>query len=196
MNKECKIELKDTMIDIVVKMSEGNIGAVTCLMEMIEKKDWYYNTPSLLMIMNFDSLGLYGSKIYMLWNDCCDRDLVKLELVLRNWQMGKLSESEIYNNLNQGRGTPFTNLKSLEELFGIGDISYGVNPKFEKNSKNNDVVWYDEGRLEVIENKIENNYNYQRDSSYDQRNEILRHGNDYMNCYVDENGDIRRHSID
>lgn len=36
-----------------------------------------------------------------------------------------------------------------------GDISYGITPKFEKNSKNNDAIWYDEGRIEVIENKKE-----------------------------------------
>lgn len=36
-----------------------------------------------------------------------------------------------------------------------GDISYGLSPKFEKSSKNNDAIWFDEGRIEIIENKKE-----------------------------------------
>ena len=34
-----------------------------------------------------------------------------------------------------------------------GDISYGLSPKFEKDNQNNDAVWFDEGRLEVINTK-------------------------------------------
>lgn len=36
-----------------------------------------------------------------------------------------------------------------------GDISYGVTPKFEKDNKDNNAVWLDEGRIEVIETKKE-----------------------------------------
>lgn len=32
-----------------------------------------------------------------------------------------------------------------------GDISYGVSPKFETKSTNNDAVWIDEGRINVIQ---------------------------------------------
>jgi hypothetical protein len=112
-----KIKLQDTMMDVMVKMSEGNPGALTCLMGMMQKSDWYGGMDSLAAILSFDTIGLYGSNLYMLWNDCCDRDLTKLELVLRNWQMGNLSAEEIHKNISQGRGTPFENLKSLEELF-------------------------------------------------------------------------------
>jgi hypothetical protein len=34
-----------------------------------------------------------------------------------------------------------------------GDISYGLSPKFAKESKNNDATWFDEGRLEIIDTK-------------------------------------------
>ena len=112
-----KIKLEDSMMDIIVKMSEGNPGALTCLMSIMDKKDWFGGANSLVYILTFDTLGLYGSELYMLWNDCCDRNLEKLELVLRNYQMGKLSNTEIHKNLSQGRGTPFENLVSLEDLF-------------------------------------------------------------------------------
>lgn len=34
-----------------------------------------------------------------------------------------------------------------------GDISYGLSPKFEKESRSNDAIWWDEGRLEIIDIK-------------------------------------------
>lgn len=34
-----------------------------------------------------------------------------------------------------------------------GDISYSITPKFDKKSKNNDAEWFDEGRLEMVEEK-------------------------------------------
>lgn len=34
-----------------------------------------------------------------------------------------------------------------------GDISYGLSPKFAKESQNNDATWFDEGRIEIIDTK-------------------------------------------
>jgi hypothetical protein len=112
-----RVKGTDTLFDMVVKMSEGNPGALTFFSEMLSKEDW--NTPipgAFLYILNLDDMGVYGSKAYMLWNDCCDRDLNKVELVLRNHQMGELSTEIILENLTQGYGTPFEGLKTLEEL--------------------------------------------------------------------------------
>jgi hypothetical protein len=84
---------------------------------MIKKTDWYGGLDGVVLILYLDTIGIYGSQIYMLWNDCCDRNLEKLELVLRNFQMGELTAQEIIQNVSQGRGTPFVGLKSLAELF-------------------------------------------------------------------------------
>ncbi|WP_297419756.1 hypothetical protein [Clostridium sp.] len=41
--------------------------------------------------------------------------------------------------------------KIIGKSIGIsGDISYGLSPKFSKESQNNEVVWFDEGRLEIV----------------------------------------------
>lgn len=112
-----KIKLNMNTMEVIFTMSEGNIGAVTCMTEMIKKTDWYGGVDGLMLILYFDTIGIYGSKIYMLWNDCCDRSLEKLELVLRNFQKGKLTAQEIIQNVSQRRGTPFVGLKSLTELF-------------------------------------------------------------------------------
>ena len=111
-----KLELSDNTLDVIVKMSEGNPGAWTFLCQMLNKKDWFANVDPLMVILMFDTLELYGSKLYMVWNDICGRDLNKVDLLIRNWQMGNISKSAIHDNLSSGRGTPFTNLKSFEEL--------------------------------------------------------------------------------
>jgi hypothetical protein len=112
-----RVALTDTPMSMIMKMSEGNPGCCTFLCEMLKKRDWFGSVPPELLMLHFDTIGLYGSRLYMLWNDCCDRDLDKVELVLRNYQMGELTEKEIMDNVSQGRGTPFENLKTLEELF-------------------------------------------------------------------------------
>jgi hypothetical protein len=117
-----KIELTDTVIDILTKMSEGNPGALTCLMEMMKKKDWYFpDMEPLFYILHLDELGLYGSQLYILWNDCCNRDLDLFETVMRNHQMRRLSRAALLSNLEGGRGKPFEELVPLSELFPRGE---------------------------------------------------------------------------
>ena len=74
------------MKKMLITMSEGNPGALTCMMEMLRT-----DPMALLDILYFDSMGIYGSKIYMLWNDCC----------------GAVSKKEIHENLNRVRAVPF-----------------------------------------------------------------------------------------
>ena len=51
--------------------------------------------------------------------------------------------------------TDFTG-RVVGKAIGVsGDISYGLSPKFDKNSKENESVWFDEGRIEVIDEKKE-----------------------------------------
>lgn len=112
-----KIQLTDTIQDIVIKMAEGNPGAMTCMFQMMQKTDWFGNVDAIMMILQLDSMEIYGSKLYMLWSDCCGKDLTRMELVLRNWQMGRLPLAIIKENLAQGWGQPFENLVSLDEMF-------------------------------------------------------------------------------
>ena len=113
-----KINITGTVQEALVVMSRGNPGALTCMLQILQKKDWYGGVEPFMMILLLDTMELYGADIYMLWSDCCAKDLNQMELVMRNFQMGLLSLETIRENLDQGRGTPFENLKSLEELFG------------------------------------------------------------------------------
>ncbi len=112
-----KLELTDTVQDVFLKMAEGNPGALNCLFAMISKKDWFGGLDPVMLIIQLDDMEIYGSNLYMLWNDCCNQDLVQMELVIRNYQCGRLTKEVIMDNLKGGRGTPFKNLVPLSQLF-------------------------------------------------------------------------------
>lgn len=116
MSKVTRITGKESMQEMILNMSENNIGCLTFLCQLLKEAKYGGALGGLGHLLTLDSIGLYGSQAYMLWNDCCDRDIEKVELVLRNCQMGKLSDNEILSNVSQGRGTPFKNLKSFKEL--------------------------------------------------------------------------------
>lgn len=93
-----RIELNDKMIDIVSKMSDGNPGAITAMMEVITKGkdiDPQGSMGGLGAILLLDTLGVYGTEIYVLWNDKCNRDTRELMMLIRAWQLGFLPEESI-----------------------------------------------------------------------------------------------------
>lgn len=107
-----RIHPADNVQEGLVKMAEGNPGAATCMVAMLQKNDWK-TLDGMTNIVMLDQMGLYGSELYMLWNDCCGQDLNELENVILNWHVGNLSTEDIQKNLSQGRGTPFEGLKRL-----------------------------------------------------------------------------------
>lgn len=77
----------------------GNPGALTFLMQA-------YDTDMFRAERGFQRMqdnGITGSRLYMLWNDCCNRDTKKALAV-----MGKMAVEEIVRHINYegGRGVP------------------------------------------------------------------------------------------
>jgi hypothetical protein len=88
---EERIKLGDTTMSAIIKMSEGNPGAMSTLMEIISKNPEI--DPDDLMqgfgpILHLDSIGIYGTDIYILYNDICERDITETLAVLRSVQLG------------------------------------------------------------------------------------------------------------
>jgi len=93
-----RIELTDTGIDVILKLSEGNPGAVTVCMEVLKKGteiDPDAFGGGLMQLLGFDTLGLYGSRIWMLYKDVCECDLVSTLGVMRAWQLGFITQSQL-----------------------------------------------------------------------------------------------------
>ena len=106
-----RIKLTDTTRDMIIKMAEGNPGALTFLMEALNEDQM----NMMNIILSADVLEIYGSKLYMLWNDACNREVSKVRDVFDAWITGALSKERIHENLNQGRAKPFEELNKNDE---------------------------------------------------------------------------------
>ena len=100
MGKE-KINGNMNVIDMVVTMSEGNPGAINVIMTMLSDPSM---APFLLLC---DTLGIRGSRLYMLHNDCCRRNNEKFKRTLTMIKRGIFSEEEINACLDLPYALPF-----------------------------------------------------------------------------------------
>lgn len=67
------IELTDNTMDVLIKMSEGNPGAVTVLTEMIKR----HPMDGLIRILDIDDMNIRGSQIWIGYKDHCGEDIEK-----------------------------------------------------------------------------------------------------------------------
>lgn len=123
-----RIKGSDSTQDVMVKMSEGNPGALTVLMSLmtraakIDPDNWM---PGLGEILSLDTLGIYGSKIWMLYKDVCGEDLVKMCAVMRANQLGFINADLIIsaiNNYGDGLDVVDLLLKVKERLPNFGNV--------------------------------------------------------------------------
>lgn len=104
MDEKMRIKLNSNTKEIILNMSEGNPGAMTACIELIRSGD-------IESLLDCDMLGLYGSELYMLWSDCCDRDLVKMAKVLRMVRAEKITKKEFWRRVKgEGYGLSFDDL--------------------------------------------------------------------------------------
>lgn len=95
-----KIQLTDSALDVMFKMSKGNPGALTVCCAILkhgEQIDPDNAMGGLGVLLSLDTLGLYSSKIWMLYKDVCGQDLPKMLAVLRGWQLGYVTDEQIHH---------------------------------------------------------------------------------------------------
>jgi hypothetical protein len=103
-----RIELSDNMLDVATKMSEGNPGALTAIMECftkgpgIDPDDIWKGLGPIIMLDNWE---IYGSHIYILWNDICKRNTRDFLLLIRACQLGYLSHTELQKKSREDYGS-------------------------------------------------------------------------------------------
>lgn len=98
-----KLSPNDSTMDLMLKMSEGNPGALMLCTELFK-----LGTPGVVALINLDDIGLYGDRLYMLWNDCCDRDADKVIKVIEAMNSGKFSAQDIRDRVSGGWGKAYT----------------------------------------------------------------------------------------
>lgn len=97
------IKERDTLQEIVVKLSKGNPGAVRVLCEML-KETAFIDPDSLLgaltCLLQLDMMGIYGDGIWLLYKDICGEDLVKTIAVVRASQLGFIHPDKVVEAIN------------------------------------------------------------------------------------------------
>lgn len=97
-----RIELNDTTVSALTKMSDGNPGAITVLVALlregaaIDPDDFAGGFGS---VLGLDTHGIYGEKIWMLYKDICESDLTTFIGLLRGVQLGFMPERELKTSL-------------------------------------------------------------------------------------------------
>lgn len=86
-----RINLNDDYSSVLIKLAEGNPGALTAMIEMCKAKptvDPDSATGVLGILHSLDDYGIYGTDIYVLFSDICGRNAAKTIAVLRAVQLG------------------------------------------------------------------------------------------------------------
>lgn len=109
-----RIKMTDSVEDVIIKLAEGNPGALTTLFEIMKEKELDI-TKYLETFLVIDTMELYGSYLYMLWNDCCNRDIKKVLNVIEGYQNGKINKNDLNERIfSVGYGKSFDDL--LEKI--------------------------------------------------------------------------------
>jgi len=93
-----RIKLSDSGVEAISKMSDGNPGSLTAMMELLKEGeviDPQAFTGGLGKILLLDTFEIYGSSIYILWSDKCQRDTRKFVMLLRATQLGLLERGKL-----------------------------------------------------------------------------------------------------
>lgn len=113
-----KIDLKDTKLDVFVKLSNGNPGALSVLVDWNRRGsdiDPDAMTP-ILSMLSLDTLEIYGSNIWILFKDRCSEDMVRFVGLLRAWQLGFVSTDQIREAANPNGRMLFDREEVLDKV--------------------------------------------------------------------------------
>ena len=113
-----KIKSTDSTMDIILKMSDGNPGALNAIMQILEPNniDPDNSLGGFGVVLLLDTYGIYGTDIYVLYSDICGKDLAKTLAVLRACQFG-LFDSRVLADACHRQDYSGKELVPVEELY-------------------------------------------------------------------------------
>lgn len=102
-----RLKIFETTSQNFINFAGGNPGAITMLLELqkaVQDKIAIY-------LITLDKMELYEDKLYMLWNDCCKRDILKVIKILDYYEKGIINQIDINERIkNVGYGKDFDDL--------------------------------------------------------------------------------------
>ena len=102
-----RLQLNKTLRDNILIFAGNNPGALTTLTELFkyDKEDTGKFAEQLLLL---DFMGLYESHLYMLWNDCCNRNIKKVAKIIELYEEQIITQEDINERIkNVGYGKSF-----------------------------------------------------------------------------------------
>lgn len=75
-----KINLNDNLLQVIIKMSEGNPGAITALTTFIKDNP----EDSFMLILGLDDMNIRGSQIWQIYKYYCEEDIEKFRKVIKD----------------------------------------------------------------------------------------------------------------
>lgn len=107
-----RLKLEDSVQDTIFKYSGGNPGALTFLIQLIQVREHDFFVD----FMTIDNMELYEDKLYMLWNDSCNRDIQKVIKIFKLYRLGVIKKQDIEDRVkNVGYGKSFDDLLEINE---------------------------------------------------------------------------------
>lgn len=95
-DKKIKEAMFESAADIVFDLSEGNPGCMIFLMDCVLNSK---NRNFAGAFSRMQYLGIKGEKLYLIWNDCCDRDTEKaLDVMLKESYQSLLDHIDFQKN--------------------------------------------------------------------------------------------------
>lgn len=95
-----RIEPSDSIAEIMQKLSEGNIGALTVLIALVKREaaiDPDSMTAPFGTMFSLDFCEIYGSRIWVLYKDVCGENLIHFVGLLRATQLGLVCSSDVFD---------------------------------------------------------------------------------------------------
>ena len=115
-----RIKLQDTTMDIVVKMSDGNPGAMNVLVSLLDPENTSIDPDNIMgalgPILHLDSFGIYGTDIYVLYSDICNQNIAKFIAVIRSAPIGLFSR-DILKDACHRQDYSGRNMVPVDELY-------------------------------------------------------------------------------
>ena len=99
-------------------LADGNPGALNVLLQLAETAtttdpDNAFGAAGPMQML--DSLGIYGSSIWVLFKDVCGSDLTRTHAVLRAAQLGLLRHADIQEGVTRDTPTKLSDLREKVE---------------------------------------------------------------------------------
>lgn len=120
-NENQRIEITDTMQTAIIKIAEGNPGALTAAMtlcKVAQEVDPDSGFGPLGPLLSLDVEGIYGPNVWILFKDVCQHDPVRVLALFRVCQLG-LRDLDLVGQL----GSPTDYLTNPTKINALRDFA-------------------------------------------------------------------------